>query len=275
MTAPKQAATEVASTAKDQAVEVGGTAAAAAKDVAGTAKEQAATVLGESLDQAKDLAESVRTQLSDQISSQSERLTTSLRQLSEQLTTGDTSGVVGQVLTEAGQRLQQLVDRVERTGPQGLVRDLRTQVKSSPGTFLLGAALAGLASGRLVKGMRAAGPSATSPTSPAWATGSTGSAPATNSIGQPPTLTAVNANPPGRPEQAPGTATGTPLAGRTTPMGTGVSAGYAPSTEPGVSYETPDVDPTPLADAYPLSTDDVTPQTTQPLRTTPGSGGVR
>ncbi|MFN2523193.1 MAG: hypothetical protein ABR614_07780 [Mycobacteriales bacterium] len=226
MTAPQQVAgtakdeaAHVAGTTAEQASHVAGAAGTAAADVAGTAKQEAANVIGESLDQAKDLAESVRAQVADQLGNQSERLTETLRSLSTQLSDGDTSGVLGQVLREAGQRVQSFADYAERTGPQGLVTELRQYAKRNPGTFLLGAALTGLVAGRVVKGVsanKAQTPPPALPETPAYA------AP----IG--------------------GTATGNPLAGVTAPAGTGAYAGYLASPDPASTYA-----PEPVIEAYP------------------------
>jgi len=165
VTAPQTAtAQETAKTAADQASQVGGAATSAASDVAGTAaaatgdvastaKEQAANVVGESIEQAKDLAGQARDTVAEQLRSQSERLTGQLQSLSGQLKEGDTSGIVGQVLTEAGQRLPALADHVQQAGPEGGLADLRSYARPNPGSFLLGAAAAGLVTGRLVKGM--------------------------------------------------------------------------------------------------------------------------
>jgi hypothetical protein len=241
VTAPQQ----VASTAKDEAASVAGTTAdsasqvagaagTAAADVAGTAKAEAANVIGEGLDQARDLVSTVRTQVTEQVSNQSDRLTETLRGLSTQLSEGDTSGVVGQVLQEAGQRISALADYAERTGPQGIVTELRSYARRNPGTFLLGAALAGLVSGRVVKGITA-GKSST-----------------------PPTTTSTP------PSAIGGTAAGNPLAGVTVPEGTGLYAGYAPSPLPDEAY-------TPEPVAYPTTTP--APMST-PLTTTYNTGGT-
>ncbi|MCW2777233.1 MAG: hypothetical protein JWN17_958 [Frankiales bacterium] len=162
MTAPEQVATTaqeqagaVAGTAKDQAVSVAQTATSAAGEVTGTAKEQAGNVVGETLAQAKDLTGQVKEQAAQQVSSQTEKATTALRDVAKQLSEGDTSGVVGTVLSEVGTRVQTLADALEQKGPQGLLEDVRRYARSNPGTFLLGAALAGLVTGRLVKGLQA------------------------------------------------------------------------------------------------------------------------
>jgi hypothetical protein len=157
-TSPGGEAAQAAGAAPSAAGEVAGTAATATSDVVSTAKEQAGHVLGESLDQAKDLAAEVRSTLTDQLRSQSERLADQLHGLSGQLTEGDTSGVVGQVMTEAGQRLRAVADRLQRSGPEGVLADLRSYARRNPGSLLLGAAAAGVVTGRLVKGVSSGSP---------------------------------------------------------------------------------------------------------------------
>lgn len=190
MTAPEQVASTaqqqagaVAGTAKEQAASVAHTATSAAGEVTGTAKEQVGSVVGETVAQAKDLTGQVKQQAAQQVSSQTDKATTALRELSKQLSEGDTSGVVGTVLTEVGNRVQGLADVLEQKGPQGLLEDVRLYARRNPGTFMLGAALAGLVTGRLVKGMQAPeqqlalppGPSAT-PAPVTTPTGLTGTA---------------------------------------------------------------------------------------------------
>lgn len=230
MTAPQQVAStakdeaaNVAGTTAEQASQVAGAAGTAAADVASTAKAEAANVIGEGLDQARDLVSTVRTQVGEQVSSQGDRLTESLRTLSTQLSDGDTSGIVGQLLQEAGQRISSLADYAERTGPQGIVEDLRSYARRNPGSFLIGAAIAGLVSGRVVKGISAG----------------KGSQPQLGTASQP---TPIG-----------GTAAGNPLAGVTVPEGTGVAAGYAPSPLPDATY-TPEPVAYPSTSPAPLTT---------------------
>lgn len=175
MTAPEQVASTaqeqagaVAGTAKDQAASVAQTATSAASEVTGTAKEQVGSVVGETAQQVKGLTSQVKEQAQQQVQSQTQFASQALRDLSKQLSEGDTSGMVGTVLAELGNRVQSFADVLEDKGPQGLLEDVRSFARRSPGTFMLGAALAGLVTGRLVKGLQApkeqlalpAGPSA-------------------------------------------------------------------------------------------------------------------
>lgn len=192
-------AAAVAGTAKDEAGNVASTAVGAAGDVAGTAKQEAGNVVGETLEQARNLTGQVKEQASQQVNVGSEKLTGSLRGLSQQLSEGDTSGVVGQVLSEVGTRVQTLADHLEQVGPQGLLSEASDYARRSPGMFLLGMAAAGFVTGRLVKGLGA------------------GSQPST-------------------PVLPTGTAYGDPLAGVAEP-GLGASAGYITSPYPESTYE--------------------------------------
>jgi hypothetical protein len=203
-------AANVAGTAKDEATNVASTAAGAAGDVAGTAKQEVGNVLGEGLEQAKNLTGQVKEQASQQLSTGSEKLTGSLRGLSQQLSNGDTSGIVGQVLSEAGTRVQSLADELERKGPQGVLNDLQDYARRNPGTFLIGMAAAGFLTGRLVKGVQAKEAPRALPAAPT------------------------------------GTAGGAPLAGIAEPS-LGTSAGYVTSPYPEETYLP--VDPAPLPTA--------------------------
>ncbi len=177
MTAPEQVASAaqeqagaVAGTAKEQAASVAQTATTAASDVTGTAKEQVGNVVGETVAQAKDLTGQVKEQVGSQVAGQTEKLTGTLRSLGGQISEGDTSGVVGQVLGEVGQRVQAFADKLEQTGPQEMLEEVRDYARRNPGTFLLGAAVAGLVAGRLVKGLTAEQP----PALPAATSGTAG-----------------------------------------------------------------------------------------------------
>jgi hypothetical protein len=148
-------ASPVHSSSPGQAGNVKHSTTSAASEVASTSKEQVSNVVGETVQQAKDVTGQLKEQARQQLDTQSSRAVQQVRSVSEQLTNGDTSGWVGELLSEAGQRLQQLSGYVEQAGPQGVVDDLRRYARRSPGTFVLGAALAGLVGGRVLKGVQA------------------------------------------------------------------------------------------------------------------------
>ena len=158
--AAKQAAGQTTSTAKDEAVQVGQTATAAASDVAGTAKEQAGQVAGEAVDQVRMLADQAKDQVSQQAGQATQQLSDRLRALAGEVRDmgqgkAQPSGTVAGLAQQLADRGEQMADYLAGQGPGGLVQDLRTYAARRPGTFLLGALAAGVATGRLVKGASA------------------------------------------------------------------------------------------------------------------------
>lgn len=158
--AAKQAAGQTTSTAKDEAAQVGQTATAAASDVAGTAKEQAEHVAVEAVDQVRQLADQAKGQVSQQAGQATQQLSDRVRALAGEVRdmsqgTSEPSGTVAGLAQQLADRGEQLADYLAGQGPGGLVRELRTYAARRPGTFLLGALAAGVATGRLVKGATA------------------------------------------------------------------------------------------------------------------------
>lgn len=155
----RQETTAVASVAKDEAGAVAGTAKQAAADVAGTAKGQAAAVASDTAQQARQLASQTKDQVTQQADTQAEKLVAMLRSLADEFTTmgqsAEQGGVAGKIVTEVAQRARTAADRVEQRGPQGLLADLTSLARRKPGGFLLGSLLAGVATGRLSKGLTA------------------------------------------------------------------------------------------------------------------------
>ena len=147
-------------TARQQAGKVAGATSSAAADVSGTAKDQAGQVVGEAVSQAQDLLEQTRQQVTAQASEQTQRLAVNIRQLAQQLSTMAQSGQPG---TTAHSLVHQLADHGHRAAgylegkePGDLVADLQSVGRRRPGSFLLGAALAGVAVGRLAAARRKA-----------------------------------------------------------------------------------------------------------------------
>lgn len=142
--------------AKDQALQVGSTAKDAGMQVAGTAKDQAKEVAAEAKTQARDLFHQGRTQVRDQASQGQRRaadglssLSDELRQMADNGQTGMASDVARQVADKANDVAQWLQNRE----PGDLLEEARSWARRNPGTFLIGAALAGLVVGRLTRGI--------------------------------------------------------------------------------------------------------------------------
>ena len=155
--AAQQAAGVTASTAKDEAARTASTAASAAGDVAGTAREQVGNVAGEAINQARQLADDARGEASAQLSSAADKLgdlirsfATEIRDLSQGK--ADTNGKVAGLASQLAGTGERWADQVAELGPEGMLREVRSFASRKPGTFLLGALAAGVATGRLVRG---------------------------------------------------------------------------------------------------------------------------
>jgi hypothetical protein len=160
-TAVKDQASEAASTAAAKTSEVAGTATEGARQVASEASRQASQLTSEALDSARTLVGEATGSLREQAGQQTERAATGLRTLSDQvraLAEGrpDEAGPAGDYARQAGEKLQQVADRLESGGIEGALSDLQGFARRRPGVFLLGAAAAGFAVGRLVRGAQAA-----------------------------------------------------------------------------------------------------------------------
>jgi hypothetical protein len=156
--------------AKDEARNVGQTAAQAGSQVASTAADQAREVAHETQRQAQDLLQQGRQQLRQQTVAQQQKAATGLSSLAQELrglADGTSQGAPGparDLLQQASGYVEQFADRLQNREPADLLDDVRAFARRRPGTFLLGAALAGVLAGRLTSGVKAAhsdGPSST------------------------------------------------------------------------------------------------------------------
>ncbi len=158
--AARDQASQVAGTAADQASAVADTAKAGGQQVAAQTKAQVQQVTGEARDQVGMLMSRSRDELQSQASTQVQRGAASLRNLSQQLfalAEGRTheAGDTVQWAQQGAQKLAGYAERLEREGPQALLDDTRRFAARRPGVYLLAAAAAGFAVGRLARGAQA------------------------------------------------------------------------------------------------------------------------
>jgi hypothetical protein len=143
------AAGQARSTAED--------AKASGQQVAATAKEQAGQVAGEAKGQAKQVLDQARRELTDQASSQHQRAAGGLHSLADELegmSSGtQTSGMANDLAQQASSKIRDIARWLESREPADLLEEARSFARRRPGTFLAGAALAGLVGGRLTRGM--------------------------------------------------------------------------------------------------------------------------
>lgn len=146
--------------ARDQAANVGRSASEAGSHVAQTATEQARVVVAETTRQARDLLGEAGGQAREQAASQQQKAASQLRtvadELAEMADKGGQSGLATEFTRQAADRIHGAASWLEQREPADLVQAVRDYARRRPGTFLVGAAVAGLAVGRLTRGLTAA-----------------------------------------------------------------------------------------------------------------------
>ena len=211
--------------AKEQAKQTAGTAADEGKHVAGVAQGEAQKVASEAKSQVQNLVSQATSQVDEQSRTQKNRLVETLRTLGDDLdkmASQSEGGMAANLAREAADRTRSLTSSLDNREPRDLLDDVRGFARRKPGTFLLGALVAGVVAGRLTRGAKdaqsgSAGLSSTGSTGPSYR------APVAADVtspGEPLTtgLAAPSSGPVYDTEtQGHGTATGDPLAGTGTP----------------------------------------------------------
>lgn len=149
-------AQQVAGTAVAQGQQVAKGAARQARQVADTSRQQAAQVAQELSDQAMGLLAETKTQLQDQAQTQIQRLAEALYGLGDQLQAlvdgrPQDAPTLLSYLRNAPVELDKIADDLESRGAEGLLEDVQTFARRHPGAFLVGAGVAGLAVGRVLR----------------------------------------------------------------------------------------------------------------------------
>ena len=149
-----------ATTADDRAGKVGATVKDKTTEVAGAAGEQAKRVAEEARVQAGNVLGQARSQLTEQATVQKGKATSELRTVGNDLRAfadgtfiGQPAPALSQVARTASETIDGLAGWLETRQPADLVTELRGFGRRKPGTFLLGAALAGVLAGRLTRGV--------------------------------------------------------------------------------------------------------------------------
>lgn len=149
-TSATERAQDAASTAKDEG-----------KHVAGVASEEARGVASEARDQARNLAGEAMTQVQDQVGTQTrdqrDKLVSTLGTLGddlERMASQSDSGLATELARQVADRARSISSRLDGREPEELLEDVRTFARQRPGTFLLGALVAGVVVGRLARGAR-------------------------------------------------------------------------------------------------------------------------
>jgi hypothetical protein len=143
------------------------TASDEASRVADVAKEQAKEVAAEVGTQARDLVGELKSQVRDQSISQRDRLSGTLRQFGDDLDemnrSTPSSGLASDLASQAAGKVREMSAFLDDHEPGELIEEIRAFARRRPGTFLLGAAIAGVVAGRLTRGAVASGSTDSSP----------------------------------------------------------------------------------------------------------------
>ena len=143
--------------ARDQAAAVGQSASEAGSRVTQTAADQAREVASETARQARDLLGEAGGQVRDQTSAQQQKAAGQLHsvadELHEMVAKGGQSGLAAEVAQQAADRLHGAASWLEQREPGDVLQAVRDFARRRPGMFLAGALAAGLAAGRLTRGM--------------------------------------------------------------------------------------------------------------------------
>jgi gas vesicle protein len=144
--------------AKEQAAAVTSSAKDAGQNVAGVAKDEAKNVATEATRQAKDILGQTRTEISQQAADQQQRVAGGLRSLGTELGSmaerSDESGVASDLAQQASAKANELADWLEQRDPGSLLNEVTSFARRRPGVFLAIAVGAGLAAGRLTRGLK-------------------------------------------------------------------------------------------------------------------------
>ncbi|MEU6078255.1 hypothetical protein [Micromonospora sp. NPDC047074] len=158
---PPDGATGNTQQARQEASRVGHQAAQAGGRVAYAAAEQGGQVASEARRQAHELTGEAGTQLRDQARAQQRRAADGLRGIGRELDSmaqrSEDSGLAGQAVRRAAAAAQQAAGWLDEREPGAVVDEVRAYARRHPGTFLAGAAVAGMLVGRLTRNLTASG----------------------------------------------------------------------------------------------------------------------
>jgi hypothetical protein len=154
--APAQSTTEVA---KDQASAVTDSTKQAGQQVVQETKQQVGQVAAEAKNQTGNLLRQGVAEINSQAGHQQQRLAQGVHSIAQELgsmaSSSDQSGPVTSLVQEASRRSGKAAHWLEDHEPTDILDGLRSFARRRPGTFLLGAAAAGVLVGRLTRGLAA------------------------------------------------------------------------------------------------------------------------
>lgn len=145
--------------AKQEAADLKDSATASAKNVLGAAKDEASSVVGEAKSQAKDLYAQSQRELKDQAGVQQQRIAAGLRSVGDELSSmaanSEGSGIASDLVQQVSTRLSGAASWLGDRDPSTVLDEVKRFARRRPGTFILGAAIAGIVVGRLTRALAA------------------------------------------------------------------------------------------------------------------------
>lgn len=145
----------VRTAARDEGFEVAQHAKEAAGQVGSTVREQASQVTQETAAQARHVVKDVRERVAAEAEDQAQRVSKQLGRIADEL--GQMAGnapsdsMSAGAIQSAADTSRQAARFLDERGAQGLLDSARDYARRKPGTFLLGAAVAGFLVGRVAK----------------------------------------------------------------------------------------------------------------------------
>ncbi|GAA2511493.1 hypothetical protein [Pilimelia columellifera] len=133
------------------------TAKAEGAQALGAVKEQAGEVTAEAGRQARSLASEATSQLSAQAQQQQQRAAGGLRAMGDELKSltqnAESGGAATDLVRQASDKLTELAGWLEHREPGAVLAEVKDYARRKPGAFLLGAAVLGVAAGRLTRNL--------------------------------------------------------------------------------------------------------------------------
>jgi hypothetical protein len=142
---------------KEQGSQAAASAAQSGKHLAQSAAGQGGQVAREAGRTARSLLDQAQTELKDQASMQQKRAAEGLRMLGDQLRAMTEKcgqpGMATDLVGDASGRAHRAAEWLEQREPGRVLDEVRDYARHHPGTFLFGAALAGVLAGRLSRNL--------------------------------------------------------------------------------------------------------------------------
>ena len=153
----------VGTTARDEGSQVAQHAKEAAGEVGSTVRDQAAQVTQEAKDQTRHVVQDVRQRVATEAEQQARRVSGRLGRIADELSdmagNAPSDSMSAGAIRSAADTSRQAARFLDERGAQGLLDSARDFARRKPGTFLLGAAVAGFLVGRVAKSATGGGQS--------------------------------------------------------------------------------------------------------------------